>query len=124
VPVVVVLVKSETGTGGGGPLASELAKKLGMPPADGTGGSGTREKPGGILEGAEMDTVGSGVGVRMGTTGTSSVNETTDASALLEADSDAGEDDLNRGKGNDVVGTSSIPSTLADFYERNNSKSI
>lgn len=124
-PLVLELVTSETGAAGGGSVVSDFAKKLGMPPADGTGGSGpeTRENPGGTLE---ASTFGSGVGMRMGTTGTSSVDGTTEVSARLETDSgsDAGEDDLNRGKGNDFVGTSSIPSTPVAFYERKNTTSI
>jgi hypothetical protein len=128
VPLELEFVNSETDATGGRSLVSELEKKLGMPPADGTGGSdpGTRENPGGTLEGAEMGTFGSGVGMRMGATGTSSVDETTKVSVRLETDSgsDTGDDDLNRGKGNDVVGTSSIPSTPVDFYERNDSKLI
>jgi len=125
VPLVLELVNSETGATGGGSVVSDLAKKLGMPPADGSGGSGpgTREKPGGTLE---VGTLGSGVGTRMGTPGTSSVDETTEVSARLEtgSGSDAGEDGLNRGKGNDFVGTSSIPSTPVVFYERNNTRLI
>lgn len=125
VPLVLELVNSKTGAAGGGSVVRDLAKKLGMPPADGAGGSGpgTRENPGGTLE---VGTFGSGVGMRMGSPGTSSVDETTEVSARLETDSgsDAGEDNLNRGKGNDFVGTSSIPSTPVAFYERNNTKLI
>jgi hypothetical protein len=122
--VVFELAKSKTGAGGGEALASELAKKLGMPPADGTGGRGpgTRENPGGTLEGAGVGIFGSSVETRTGAAGTSSVDETAEMLLVLAADSDAGTDGLNKGKGN-AVGASFTPSETLDFYERNNRKS-